>query len=103
MWRLIWLHLLIIQAELVDYWGYQFEQHHVVTSDGYILGIHRIPGVKGELQTETQKPVVLLGHGMLSSSLQWIFGPSYNSMGYALADAGKTARILGFRVEGGLC
>jgi hypothetical protein len=78
----------LFQAELVDYWGYQFEEHHVLTSDGYILGIHRIPGAKNEGPVTESKPVALLAHGLLASSSQWIFGPAYNSMGYALADEG---------------
>ena len=78
----------LFQAELADYWGYQFEEHHVLTSDGYILGIHRVPGPKGEGPVKVAKPIALLAHGLLSSSSQWIFGPAYNSMGYALADEG---------------
>ena len=77
-----------LQGELVDYWGYQFEEHHVLTSDGYILGIHRVPGAKNEGPVKASKPVALLAHGLLASSSQWIFGPAYNSMGYALADEG---------------
>ena len=38
------LILICFQLELVDYWGYRIEEHSVLTSDGYILGIHRIPG-----------------------------------------------------------
>lgn len=30
-------------GELVEFWGYPFEDHSVVTKDGYILGLHRIP------------------------------------------------------------
>jgi hypothetical protein len=39
----------------------------VSTLDGYILGIHRIPGSNSEETLENPKPVALLGHGMLSS------------------------------------
>jgi len=77
-----------MKGELVNYWGYEFETHHVVTDDGYILGVHRIPGKLYESPSTVQKPVVLLGHAMLSSSAQWIFGPPEKSLGYVLVDKG---------------
>ena len=30
-------------TSLITYHGYNFEEHEVITSDGYILKIHRIP------------------------------------------------------------
>ena len=70
------------------------KRYHVLTSDGYILGIHRVPGPKGEGPVEVSKPIALLAHGLLASSSQWIFGPAYNSMGYALADEGVHILVL---------
>lgn len=32
-----------MQSQLITSKGYPFEQHFVETTDGYILGIHRIP------------------------------------------------------------
>ncbi|XP_067005411.2 lipase 3 isoform X2 [Anabrus simplex] len=62
--------------------GYRMETHHVQTDDGYILGLHRIPGKR-----ESSKPV-LLQHGQHSMSDCWIaFGPS-RSLAYQLADKG---------------
>jgi hypothetical protein len=44
----------------------------VVTDDGYILTLHRIPNNK----SVAQKPPVLLQHGLLCSSADWvIIGP----------------------------
>ena len=44
------------------------EIHHVITDDGYILEIHRIPKKDGT--------PVLLTHGLLDTSATWvIMGP----------------------------
>ncbi|KOB70584.1 Lipase [Operophtera brumata] len=60
--------------------------HNVVTSDGYILELHRIPHGRGD--TPGDRPAVLLVHGLLSSSADYlIMGPG-NALGYLLADAG---------------
>lgn len=45
--------------------GYPAEAHMVTTSDGYILELHRIPGGVGSVP-------VLLQHGLLSSSADWV-------------------------------
>lgn len=69
----------ILQPELIRFWGYSAEEHYVITEDGYILGMHRIPN---------SGPPVFLAHGLTSSSAQWVFGPPEKSLGYLLADAG---------------
>lgn len=56
--------------------GYQFEEHVVMTKDGYLLGLHRLPARKGEQRqgtgASTGKPVVYLHHGLLMNSEVWI-------------------------------
>ena len=67
------------------------EEHTVVTNDGYILTLHRIPGSPNELDNDIEherKPPVLLGHCLLGSSAIWSFHPE-NSLAYQLADEGK--------------
>ncbi|XP_028156314.1 lipase 3-like [Ostrinia furnacalis] len=67
--------------------GYPAERHHVVTEDGYILEMHRIPKGKDDSSTST-RPVVFLMHGLLSSSQAFIaIGPK-SGVAYNLADAG---------------
>jgi lysosomal acid lipase/cholesteryl ester hydrolase len=51
--------------------GYPAETHYVVTDDGYILTLHRIPHGKDNAG-ETGKPVVFLQHGLLCSSADWV-------------------------------
>ena len=54
--------------------GYPVETHEVVTKDGYILELHRIPFGKNSLGTNGSP--VLLMHGILSSSADWVLtGP----------------------------
>ncbi len=78
------------QPQTIAYWGYPAETHSVVTEDGYILGIHRIPFGK-DGPGENPRPPVLLNHGMTSCSAQWAFGPPDKSLAYILADAGTQA------------
>ncbi|KAL0851504.1 hypothetical protein ABMA28_007295 [Loxostege sticticalis] len=66
--------------------GYPAERHHVVTEDGYILEVHRIP--RGKDGSSSNIPVVFLMHGLLSSSQAFIaIGPK-SGVAYNLADAG---------------
>lgn len=51
--------------------GYDVEVHRVVTSDGYILEMHRIAGSPLRPPRKGKK-VVFLQHGFLDSSATWV-------------------------------
>ncbi|KAF9524025.1 triacylglycerol lipase [Crepidotus variabilis] len=63
-------------GELCEIFGYRHEEHVVLTKDGYLLGLHRLPSRKGETKkspgTSTGKPVVYLHHGLLMNSEVWV-------------------------------
>ncbi|XP_055901806.1 lipase 3-like [Eupeodes corollae] len=74
---------------LVEQHGYPFEEHSVQTSDGYILGLHRIPySGRVESGSEERRPVVFLMHGLLCSSSDWVLLGPDNSLAFKLSDAG---------------
>ncbi|XP_014212860.2 lipase 3-like [Copidosoma floridanum] len=76
--------------ELVRKYGYPFEEHTVVTEDGYILGLHRIPHGRRNYDGSyfARRPPVLMMHGLGGSSADWVLmGPGY-SLAYFLADTG---------------
>lgn len=54
-------------------YGYPSEVHKIITEDGYILEVHRIanPG----------KQPVILTHGLLASSADWIINGPNHSLG----------------------
>jgi lysosomal acid lipase/cholesteryl ester hydrolase len=62
--------------DLCSIYGYIPEEHVVLTKDGYLLGLHRLPAKTGEQKTNpgtsTGKPVVYLHHGLLMNSEIWI-------------------------------
>ncbi|CCD72909.2 Partial AB-hydrolase lipase domain-containing protein [Caenorhabditis elegans] len=77
--------------EIITHWGYPVETHKVVTVDGYILTLHRIPHGKNETSksaSKTPKPVVFLQHGLLCTSSIWLLNLPRQSAGYIFADQG---------------
>ena len=54
--------------QLIKYWGYPVEEHWVTTTDGYILGLHRIPHGRNDEDPVSPRPVVYMQHCLTCSS-----------------------------------
>lgn len=67
--------------------GYPVELHdNILTDDGYLLDMQRIPYGRKEINvTNAKKTPVLLVHGLLRSANDWII--TKDGLGYFLADA----------------
>lgn len=66
-------------TQLIEANGYAAETHHVETKDGFILTLHRIPNNNTEC-------VVLLQHGLLCDSTNWITNLRNQSLAFLFAD-----------------
>jgi len=82
-------------VEMIEYFGYPAETHSITTEDGYILDIHRIPF--GLTTSEGPKTPVMVQHGILCSSADYVLNFPYQSLGFALADAGYDVWITNVR------
>lgn len=66
-------------TELCELSGYYCEEHVIQTSDGYLLGVHRVGWRKGEEdqrvncgEGSVSKKVVYLHHGLMMNSEVWV-------------------------------
>lgn len=65
-----------VQAGLCEYYGYKSEEHTVTTEDGYILTVFRC-----YKNLETIKKVVILHHGTVSSSDDFVMNIPSQALG----------------------
>lgn len=71
------------QVQIIQSRGYPVEINTVVTEDGYILEVHRIPHGKGQL-TNANIPLgkpVFIQHGLGTSDIDWVISPSDRNLG----------------------
>jgi len=82
--------------KLIQHWGYKAEVYEVITEDGYILPLYRIPQGKTENST-SPKPVVYLQHVLENSAADWVINLPSESAAFLFADAGFDVFIGNFR------
>lgn len=75
------------QTEIAVRHGYIAESHSLITEDGYILNIHRIPCGRAGCGDGVRQPI-FLQHGILASSADWVLSGPDKALGFILADLG---------------
>ncbi|XP_075982263.1 lipase 3-like [Anticarsia gemmatalis] len=74
--------------QLIAQHGYPAESHTIVTDDGYVLTVHRIPFSKNSVQAPVSRKTVLLHHGLLGSSADWVIAGPNKGLAYILSEVG---------------
>jgi pimeloyl-ACP methyl ester carboxylesterase len=81
-------------TEIANSYGYKIETHEIISSDGYILILHRLfkKGTNKLPNSEKKgcpsKPPVFMIHSLVTSSIDFVMLGPENSLGYFLADNG---------------
>ncbi|GMR46692.1 hypothetical protein PMAYCL1PPCAC_16887, partial [Pristionchus mayeri] len=85
-------------TEMIHHWGYPVETHEVVTADGYILSLLRIPhGPHSKGNSSCRRPPVMMAHGLFSDASEFVANPPASSPAMILADAGFDVFLLNVR------
>ncbi|XP_022895061.1 triacylglycerol lipase 2-like isoform X3 [Olea europaea var. sylvestris] len=85
-------------AAAVAVHGYECQEFDVLTDDGYILSVQRIPhGRVGGGSGGPNRPPVLLQHGVLVDGMTWLVNPPEQSLAMILADNGFDVWISNIR------
>ncbi|KAM7299623.1 gastric triacylglycerol lipase [Ixodes scapularis] len=71
---------------LITEQGYPFERHDVVTRDGYIIEMHRIPRGRTPCSEPCQREPIFVMTALLTASSSWVLDFPTQSLGYVLAD-----------------
>jgi lysosomal acid lipase/cholesteryl ester hydrolase len=69
--------------------GFDFEEHKILTEDGYILTAWRIPGEISECeQSRKNRKPVILQHGLLDTSYTWLMLNASETLPIQMAENG---------------
>ena len=76
--------------KIINEAGYYFEEHKIITQDGYILTAWRIPCLLNEsnLDLYKKRQPVILQHGLIDSSYTWLLLDKNHSLVFLLVDNG---------------
>uniref|UniRef100_A0A182P4Y6 Lipase n=1 Tax=Anopheles epiroticus TaxID=199890 RepID=A0A182P4Y6_9DIPT len=74
--------------EIIHKYGYNSEVHNIETQDGYLIELHRIRASPVFGAADSNKLPVLLMHGLMGSSADWILIGPEESLPYLLSDRG---------------
>ena len=74
--------------ELANENGFTVESHQVLTDDGYILSLYRIPGTLKEPTLNHGKPPVLLVHALDCDMIQWVVNTPDQAPAFVLSREG---------------
>ena len=66
--------------------GFAVESYTLLTSDGYALGLSRIPGTFVDMKVK--KPAVLMMHAQDCDQMEWVWNDSQRANAFILARAG---------------
>ncbi|KAL9693308.1 hypothetical protein quinque_012593 [Culex quinquefasciatus] len=84
----------LLVPELITKYGYQVEGHTVITEDGYVLKMFRILPKR---QSMLKRKPVLLVHGVLASSADYVISGPKSSLAYLLSDNGYNVWLANVR------
>ncbi|XP_052755651.1 lipase 1-like [Galleria mellonella] len=73
-------------TELATKYGYQSQEHQVVTEDGYLLKVFRVSQGRN-CDGRRRSPPVILMHGLLQSSDSWLDAGPGAALAYLISDA----------------